>query len=163
MGDGRVGLVEGDFCFREAVDLARAVALLRPDAALEDDPVDPVRLDRGDDRLGRAAVVVQRLRGLGGRVDPVDGVDVGRGGDDLARVAGVGLPRLGVLGDVGGNLVRVAGEQDRPDPGANEHARQVAAHVALRGRDGDLHGVPSVGRVLLRGLARAGCCVRLPR
>lgn len=101
------------------------MALLRPDAALEDDLVDSIPPDRGDDGFRRAAIVMQRIGRFGRWINPVECVDSGRGGNGLAWVTRIRLCQFGVFRDVDGDVLRVAGEQDRPDPGPDEHPRQV--------------------------------------
>ena len=111
MGDGRAGVVEYLLGGAEAVDLARARALLGTDAGLEDRARDAVFLDRPGGVRAREAVALDGVGVVGGRGDPVERVGALGRGDHGVAVALVALDDVGELADIRVQLRRVAEEQ----------------------------------------------------
>jgi hypothetical protein len=84
----------------QAVNLSDTAALLRPDTGLEDDPLDPVRLDGSADVAGGLGVRVQRV-GIGrGRTDPADRIEVASRLDHRPGIPDVQGGRIDMLGDL---------------------------------------------------------------
>ncbi len=125
----------------QAVDEARAAALLRADTALEHHASDPVLPHRGGQAFpGAFGVGVGVGQRPVVRVHPQDRRDTaGR----LGHVAGVALVtdgQLDLITHLGVEPVGVAQQHAGTDTGLAQHPHDVRSDVAGRGSDGDGHG-----------------------
>lgn len=140
MSDGGVAGFKFKLSRGETVDFPHAVALLGPDAGLEDNTLDSIRLDRGPKIGGSLSMCSKRVAIGGGRTHPVKCLEPARRFNDRGPLPCIECRSVRILSNTRIECAGVAQQGTRSLSGLYQHAYYVRPHIASWCHHSDGHG-----------------------